>query len=50
MDCENKPQDDLITGEYEIEVQITCRNRRSKPKKSKLKIDEIRDNVDVNEI
>jgi len=47
MDCENKPQDGLIAGEYEIEVQIT---RRTKPKKSKLKIDEIRDNADVNEI
>jgi hypothetical protein len=50
MDCENRPQDGLIAGKYEIEVQITRRNRRSKPKKSKLKIDEIRDNADVNEI
>jgi hypothetical protein len=50
MDCENKPQDDLITGEYEIEDQITCRNGRSKSKKLKLGIDEVWDNTDVNEV
>jgi len=26
MNCEDRPQDGLIAGEYEIEVQITCRN------------------------
>jgi len=38
MDCENKPQDGLIAGKYEIEVQITRRNGWSKSKKLKLRI------------